>query len=194
MKKGLNGRTLRTLVVVAVFCALLAYVLLVESKRETPPAEDATPTPYPILQYEFGEMTGVRVTDGRNTLRLERREQEWQIVESPTDQGMGPADPSTVSIQVLQLGELQAKQQVLEQMTDPATYGLAPQALSIVAETASGGQAQIHIGRKTPDGTSFYVQREGDPALYIVASYVIEPFFDWLLDPPYQPTPSPDAQ
>lgn len=194
MKEKVDRRTLRTWVVVGVFAVLLAYVLLVESKRDTPPAEDATPTPYPILQYDLGEITGVRITDGQQTLRLAYVDGGWQIVESPAGQEAGPADPSTVSISIIQLGELAAKEQVIAQVDDGTTYGLSPQALTIAAQTATGEQNEIHVGRRTPDGTSFYVQKSGEPALYIVASYKLEAFFDWLINPPFQPTPVPDAQ
>jgi hypothetical protein len=47
------------------------------------------------------------------------------------------------------------------------------------------------IGRQTPDGTAFYLQRAGDPRLYIVDHYKIQALYDWLADPPYAPTPAP---
>jgi len=194
MKVKLDGRTLRTLIVVAVFGVLLAYVLLIDNQREPPPPEDATPTPYPILQLGVGELAGVRASDGQRTLRFEREEEGWQIVESPTGQGPGEMDLSAASVSLAELSGLAAKEQILEQVADPAPFGLAPPALTLAAWDQSGQEVQLQIGRKTPDGTSYYVQRQGDPALYIVASYKISPFFEWLADPPYLPTPTADAQ
>ena len=82
---------------------------------------------------------------------------------------------------------------MLEEVSDPATYGLAPAALTVDIHTQAGGKERILVGRRTPDGASFYVQREGDPRLYIAPVYPLDGLFEWLTDPPTLPTPTPDA-
>ena len=57
---------LRTLLVLAAFVALLAYVLLVELKREPPPDPEATPTPWPILGWAIDDLRTVRLHDFEN--------------------------------------------------------------------------------------------------------------------------------
>ena len=56
--------TVRTLLVVAAFGILLAYMLLVEARRAPPPDPGATPTPWPILSWEMEDLGSIHVTDG----------------------------------------------------------------------------------------------------------------------------------
>jgi hypothetical protein len=183
----LGHNTLRTVIVVAAFVILLGYVLLVEGKRPPPPAQDATPTPTGLLELQAQDIVAITITDEQQTVRLGRQTEGWEIAKD------GPADAGKVDFAVAELASLDAKQRVSDQMDDPATFGLANRAWTITIETLSGEQTHIRVGRETPDGTAFYVQREDDPALYIVAHFKIAPFYDWLTEPPFQLTATPGA-
>ena len=176
-----------TLSVVAVFAAILAYVLLVEGKKEPPPEPGVTPSPTPVqvLDIELDDIRAVRATDGVRSVRIARGDDGWLI----TDPEGAPADTYAVFLPVDELIHLEARLIVADQVTDAATYGLDPVALTIVVEIADGSKERFHVGRETPDTTAFYVQRVGDPRLYTVSHYQIAPFFEWLTAPPYQPTP-----
>jgi hypothetical protein len=191
---GHKSRTtmVRTLLVVAAFGILLAYMLLVEARRAPPPDPQATPTPWPILSWEMEDLGSIRVTDGSRAVHLERVGDEWYIVE-PTAAGHGlpAADPRTIYWPLLELAGLEARLPVSEEVEDKALYGLDLPALTIAVESVSGERARLHAGRETPDGTAFYVQREGDPRLYIVDHFKIELFQEWLSAPPYRATPAP---
>lgn len=178
-----------TLVVVAVLCALLAYVLLVETKREPPPTPGTkpSPTPVPVLDVALDEVRSIGVTDGERALRLVREANGWRIAE-PEDT---PADAYAVGWAIDDLLPLEARTVVLEQLENAATYGLEPPALTLDIERVDGIVDRFYVGRETPDGSTFYLQRDGDPRLYIVEHYRIEPFFEWLARPPYLPTPTP---
>jgi len=188
-KPGPN--VIRTLIVVGAFAALLAYVLLVETRKEAPPPEEATPTPPTIVDLDVAQVEGVYVSDGDRTVRLVRRGEEWEIVEATSADALGPADTAAITWTVDGIAHLQARLKVLDEVPDPATYGLDAASLVVTLELTSGAQEQIRVGRETPDGTALYVQREGDPALYIVSRYVMDSFFEWLTTPPLQPTPTP---
>jgi hypothetical protein len=181
-----------TLIAVGVLVALLAYVLLVETKKEPPPRAGVTPspTPVPLLQLAPDDLQAVQVTDGERTLRMVHEGAEWRIVEP----GDGPVDVYAVYLTLDDLAHLDARIVVSDEVTDPARYGLDPVALTLVVERTDGTEERFYVGRETPDGTTFYVQRAADPRLYIVDHYKIEPFFEWLLLPPYQPTPTPVAE
>jgi hypothetical protein len=177
-----------TLIVLGIFAALLAYILLVETKRE-PPDEDAAPTPVPILAIDADDLQAIDISDGERALRMERRADGWRIT-APDDAAV---DESTLGLPLADLTQLEARMVVSDEVTDPATYGLDQGALTLSIETRSGEKERISVGRKTPDKTAFYVQHEGDPRLYISYAYELQPFFDWLSKPPYQPTPTPSA-
>jgi hypothetical protein len=212
MSQGASGwrksRTtaVRTLLVVAAFGILLAYMLLVEARRGPPPDPEATPTPWPILSWEVDDLRSIHVTDGTRVTHVERQDGEWRIVEPSSGgqttsggqstsggQNTSGADPRTIYFPLLELAGLEARLLVSQEVQDKAAYGLDVPSLTITAETLSGDRERLYAGRVTPDGTAFYVQREGDPRLYIVDHYKIELFQEWLSTPPYRPTPAPDG-
>lgn len=180
---------MRTLLVVAAFAALLAYVLLAEMKREPPADPDATPTPVPILGWQIDDLQAVQFTDGERTVRLEREGEGWRILRPPDTEGV-PANPRTVYFPFHELAGLDAREPLEAEGSDLATYGLDVPALTVTVETRSGAE-RVYVGRETADGTAFYVQREGDPGLYVVDHYKFEYLFEWLSAPPYQATPTP---
>lgn len=177
---------MRTLLVVAAFAALLAYVLLVETKRELPADPDATPTPLPILGWEIDDVRAVQFTDGERATRLEREGEGWHVL-LPPDAGSVPANPHTVYFAIHELAGLDAREPLETEGSDLAPYGLDIPALTVTVETRSVTE-RVYVGRETVDGTAFYVQREGDPRLYVVDHYKFEYLFEWLSAPPYQAT------
>ena len=183
--------TLRTLLVVAAFGLLLAYMLLVEARRAPPVAPEATPTPWPLLGWTMDDLQSVHVTDGARVTHLERTGTDWRIVEPKASGGQTMADAHTIYWPLLELAELEARLLDGENVEDAATYGLDDPSLTISVETRSGERVRLYAGRVTPDGTAFYVQREGDPRLYIVDHYRIELLQEWLAAPPFQATPTP---
>ena len=183
-----------TLLVVAAFCILLAYVLLVDARRAPAPDPEATPTPWPILGWQMDDLQSIHVTDGSVTTRLDFVDGEWRVTESAEATGQSaPADPRTIYLPMLELSALEARLLVYNQVTDKAAYGLDAPTLTISVETRSGEKARLYAGRETPDGTAFYLQRDGDPRLYIVDHYKIELFQEWLSAPPFKATPAADG-
>jgi hypothetical protein len=170
---------------------LLAYVLLVETKRDPPADPDAMPTPLPVLGWEIDDLTAVQFTDGERMVRLEREGEGWRILHPPNADS-APANPHTVYFAFHELAGLDARALVKDRDPDPSTYGLDIPALTVTVETRSGTE-QVYVGRGTADGTALYVQREGDPRLYVVDHYNFEYLFEWLSAPPYQNTPAPDS-
>jgi hypothetical protein len=173
-----------TLIMGAIFAALLAYVVLVETKREPPP------TPFSIVDFALDEVKALRLTDGERTLRMVHEGADWRIVEPEN----APADAYDVYLPIDDLVHLDARIVVSDEVDDLAAYGLDPPVLTLEVERADGTEEQFYIGRETPDGTAFYLQRAPDERLYIVDHYKIEPFFEWLSSPPYQPTPTPATE
>lgn len=181
-----------TLILLGIFALLLVYVLLFERKREPPPSPGATPspTPSPLVDVTRDEIRALHITWANSEVRIEPsptgEQAGWQI----TVPQIAPADTYGISWPIDELASLSAKRTILERVDDPAQYGLGPEALTLDIETAER-TVHLSVGRETPDGTSFYVQVEGDPQLYIVDHYKIAPLFEWVAEPPYQPTPTP---
>jgi len=183
-----------TLVAVLVFAAILAYVLLVERNKEPPARPEVMPSPTPVTLLDIapGDVRAVQATDGTDTLRLTREGEDgaWQVAEGQGYGQRSPANEISVSLAVEELAHLEARVVVLDAVSDLATYGLAPPALELTLERTDGSEARLAAGREAPDGTAFYVQLAGDPRLYLVDHYRIEPFLRWISTPPYAPTPA----
>jgi hypothetical protein len=184
----------RTWIAVGLFGALLAYVLLVEVRREPRPnrllgAEEATSTPVPLLEFDPGDLTAVQWrtagrSDAGRTLRIERRGDGWTLIDPARASETTLDDPRSVLFTLEDLARLQARQVLTGDDLDRAAYGLEPAALVVTVETRAGEKAHIEVGRETPDGTAFYVQLPGDPRVYLVPHYKLAPFFEWLDSPP----------
>ena len=191
-----------TLIAVAIFAALAAYVLLVEMKREPPTEQEPTPTPISLLNLSIDDVRSLHVTSEAQQLVIAYSELEWRF--SVPDASSSPgqacltspdgcvADPYIVHIAVDDLCHLAAERTLLEETSDLGQYGLDPVSLVLTITTRTDEQAEIRIGKQTPDQMSYYTQRAGDARLYLVAQYTLQPFFDWLKEPPYQPTPVPE--
>jgi hypothetical protein len=187
--------TVRTLLVVAAFVLLLAYMLLFEARRAPPPAPDATPTPRPLLSWKMEDLRSIHVTDGSRVTHVQRVGADWRVVEPADAAGQSPseADPHTLYWPLLELAGLEARLLVSEKVVDKAAYGLDTPSLTIKVEAEPGERERLYAGRETPDGTAFYVQLEGDPRLYIVDHFKIELFQEWLSAPPFKATPAPEG-
>lgn len=180
-----------TLIVVAVFVALLAYVLLVEVKRASVPEDDSTPTPtpLPLLSLDAGDVQVVQISDGERLLRLEQVVDGWQIVAAGSglvEPEPGSTDLYSVFISVNDLAQLKASRVLRETVQDGAQYGLEPARLTLIVVQRSGMEHRVLVGKQTTDEMSYYVQMEGDGRLYLVNQYTLQPFFNWLDQPPYQ--------
>ena len=186
-----RGKT--TLIVAGIFCALLAYVLLVEDKKEPPPelrpGVTPSPTPAAILNIALADVRALEVRGGANQVtRLTYADGTWRVA-LPED---APANEAALAWTMSDLLRLEARQIVSEQVSDPAAYTLDVPALTLAIEARAGTET-IHVGRETPDGSAFYIQRQGDPRLYIIDHYKVDALLEWLAQPPYLPTPTPAA-
>ena len=178
------------LIVLGVFAALAAYVLLVEVKRQPPAEPGATPTPLPLLNIDIENVQSLDIVAKDKSLHIEHPGQEWQII-SPDVATPKVADPYVVHLAVDDLAHLPASQVLLEQTINLAQYGLEPVLLTLTLTARTGEQTRFFVGKQTTDEASYYVQRAGEPRVYLVNQYTLQPFFNWLDAPPYEPTPVP---
>ncbi len=177
-----------TLIVVALFAALFAYVWFVEAPKT--PAQLATPTtPSPsVLQLNANDVQTIEVRDLRSprAVKLTRAGSGWQL-EQPAAK---PGDSGTIDTALGQLATLQATR-VLTDTTLFSQYFVTPtiEARLIMSNTTAYA---LTVGDKTPDGSNYYVAYTGDKTrVFIVSSVAIDALTAWLDAPPYLPTPTP---
>jgi len=137
-----------------------------EKAKEGQPAKDAPPkilslSPDQVKQIDIkrreGEQTSVRFND----------QGKWDI----TSPKAFPGDPAAVASITSTASSLTADRVVDENATDLASYGLAPPLLEVTFKTKDNKSTKLLIGDDTPTGSSVYAKLEGDPRLFIIATY-----------------------
>ncbi|NLE75159.1 MAG: DUF4340 domain-containing protein [Chloroflexi bacterium] len=182
---------LRDTAILLVILALLGgYVYFFEWQGE---GAAATPTPSavtPLWDVEAANIVGLAVQGPQGAIRLHKEitTNAWQIQE-PTQE---PADNLRVHSTVDALAGLSASR-ALTDVTDLGTYGLAAPSWEVDITLLGGESLSLHVGDQNPAGSQYYVQREGDPAVYLVYRSSIESLQRLATEPPYQPTPTPTS-
>ena len=82
----------------------------------------------------------------------------------------------------------------LDQIEALGTYGLDNPAYTLEFTTSAGKTHEIEVGGQNPGGAAYYVRVDDSNDVYLIPSYVLDPFFEFLVTPPYiEPSPTPSA-
>lgn len=175
-----------TLIVVAVFLALLAYVYFGELRRPTPAS--ATPTPAPVWNLAKDQIAGLTVRSSDKETRVVRSAQgEWTL-EAPTQE---PADGERIGRVLDNLATLSPTRTFTETAGTLEEYGLTQPALEVILQLADGSTRTLRIGASNPQQTAYYAQVEGATEVHLLPSWLITSLRDLLEQPPVRPTPTP---
>jgi hypothetical protein len=103
-------------------------------------------------------------------LILVKEGEGWMV----TEPGSYPASDDEVRSLFTNLADLRGESKVADALTEPARFGLEVPQKAIRFAAGEKELAALKVGRPTEVGSSVYLQKEGDPALYAVASYKVE--------------------
>lgn len=171
-----NGRWRTTALIVLVFGGLLGFSLLINvgRRQQARPtlAADITPT-----RVQSGEMfpevqpaaiSRIVVADkvGGRTVTLTHVPGDWQAVDNAGK--IVPVDLPNVTRMIQILATLRYNR-VLEE-TSVAAYGLTGDGKVRIDFDAGTTTYHLRIGGNTPEGSSTYVQRNDDPAIYLASN------------------------
>jgi hypothetical protein len=163
-----GGKSLLVLLVLAL--GLGAYIYFVESERDPNATEERervfTVDATAIEEVEFRSASG-------QTTTVRKTGTEWQIVAPVT----APADSGVMESLTTSLSSLDIQRVVDEAPASMAAYGLEPPRFSLAFRAAGSTDVRrIHFGSKTPTGSDLYARLEGQPRLFVVASYLEDTF------------------
>jgi Domain of unknown function (DUF4340) len=145
-----------------------------EGRFETPPAEAAKR----LLPYQVNEMEKVVLTSPSGSVTFTRdaagKFSSGGPAPTPAPTPSPESAPGLVELppstklegSLGQLAELQVDRVVAQEPSHAADFGLDSPQMTIEVTPKRGGQAataSIAIGGKNPDGTAYYVRREGQP-------------------------------
>lgn len=154
----MKGRT--TLLLAAVFLALLAVVLFVDRKE---PGAFASPEGK-LADVAAENVEEIAFTNESGKVVLARTgADDWSIRE-PRET---PADSIEVSSLLSALSDLRIERVVEEHPADLGEYGLPGAEIGLKMKGESR-PVTIHIGAENPVGGTFYARREGDPRIVLL--------------------------
>ncbi len=186
------------LILLGVFVALLAAVLLTQNNASTPPtAASATPTADPkaaqlaILNFSGADAPTkleVRQADPAKTVAFKFDNGKWF-----TD-GPNPVELDTLTIASLvgQLNTLKGTALVTDKGDNLANYGLDKPSFSLNLTSPTKGATTLQVGTQNPATKVYYVKLDNDGRVWTVAPTLLEPIKGWLDKLPVAPpTPTP---
>lgn len=195
----MSGRTTLLLFVILVIVAAVAYYMSQQEPAAEPTATlPPTPERVQFLEgIEMGAVTRLDVEDlagddsGSASFIREAEGGWFQVVPTQTK-----TISSTMNTAVSGLLNLTSRR-TLDSAENPlSAYGLEePERRITLAVRSEEGQILRHvflIGEKTPAESDYYIQKEGDPRIYIVPIFSVDNVFRLLTEPPV-PTPTPEV-
>jgi hypothetical protein len=176
-----------TLGLLVAFVALAAAAYYAGRGREPVDlaAGTATPTPAPLFEFDPGDVEELVVDGDGGSITLTRAAGGWEV--------NGQAANDSVDGVVERLAK-PVPIRTLPEDRDPDTYGFAAPTLTVTLKTQSGEEKVFVYGDEAPVDAHVYVQMGGSPAIHLFSSGDWNTLRDWLTNPPYRPTATPDAE
>ena len=131
-----------------------------EAAKEGKPAADAPPQIVSLKESDIRQME-IDHRNGENTVLKRNDADRWQIIAPKTL----TADQQSALQVTTAVSSIAADRVVDPNVTDLATYGLAPPVLTVKIATANGKTTTLLVGEDTPSG-SVYAKLDGDPRLF----------------------------
>lgn len=158
-------RRKRSLITLAAALALLigSYAYLRSRPPQTPDV-DPGPTAIDISRFDRETIVSMSLRNEHGELAFERHDDQW-IITKPYEV---PILQNTVVDLARTFSALGAEIIVEESPTDLTPYGLNPPVAVGEAKLEDGSRVVLHLGNRTPEGSTFYLMKEGDPRLYTV--------------------------
>ena len=180
-----------TIVLVVVFAALGLYALLVQVPKDRAAAA-ATPTadttPRVVWVTTADQVNRLRLAEpatGRSVAVAKDAQGLWTVTE-PT---AGPADADAL-LSVTSNAAALSVTSVVTTTTDLAPFGVLDPQYTLEVGLADGQTLKAAIGMAAPVG-GYYLLREGDTNVMVVANFGLDSLVALLDAPPYAPTPTP---
>jgi len=117
-----------------------------------------------LFQVKETEIAEIALKKGKEEIRLVRQGQDWEIVKPLKSH----TDKVTVDSLLGILAHLVWERDLGEQK-ELKTYGLDQPAL-VLEFTAAGKAHRLRVGEKVPGGRGYYVLKDQDPRLWIIAA------------------------
>lgn len=176
---------LPTVIMGGIAILVIAFSIWIVPLLQKPPESSTLPTPIPLWEFSSSDLVSITVVKGLQTTIVERSGMAWQVV--------APAPGEADIIRLYNLADMVANMSSSRTLdgADLAVFGLAEPAATVTLGLQNGTAFTIEIGDQNPGRTDYYVQKEGDSRVYLVASTYIAGLLDLVDNPPYPATAAP---
>ncbi len=161
-KKGMGLWIMLGMIVVLGGIYLAVNAIQTQKEQE----EQAATQKIYLYQSLASKVQKVRVTNEHMDLKLVRQEDRTWKIEGQDD---FPVNDDRVDYWASSLANFIVEKKVADQIEDLTMYGLDQPTLTIEVD-GEAGPAKLVMGGRSALTDSFYMQKEGDPALYAVGS------------------------
>ena len=162
----------KKIIIVGVILLVLVGALLVINNLPTAPADpdlpgDGSETFNPgveVYTVNSEDIVQMDVNVGEENFSFVRKDGKWEFKSDATVRLLA----SEVNFICIELSGVYAKECIEENASDFAKYGLAEPAATLKAHLKDGTDKTVHIGYKSPDGSSYYCYVDGNPNVYLI--------------------------
>ena len=174
---------LPTVILVGIVALLVLFVVFVMPNLEPPPETSVQPTLALLWPFASEDLVSISITRGIQTTTVERTGMTWRVVEpSPGDADI---------LRVYNVADQVAMMRSRILTGDLVTFGLTEPQAEVTLGLSDGDTVSFTIGDQNPSRTDYYVRKENDPDIHLVAASSISELLDMLDNPPYPATPVP---
>ncbi|MBN1811428.1 MAG: DUF4340 domain-containing protein [Anaerolineae bacterium] len=174
---------LPTVILAGIVALLVLFVIFVMPNLNPPPETGIQPTLALLWPFASEDLVSISVTKGVQTTTVERTGMTWRVV-APS-----PGDADILRVYNVADQVAMMRSRILK--GDLADFGLMEPQAEVTLGLGDETTVSFTIGDQNPNRTDYYVQKEGDPEVHLVAASYISGLLDMVDNPPYPATPAP---
>lgn len=164
MKKG--KRLIVLTLVLAVFIVGTVILQRINANKEA--AQSTTAPETVAAEMDKASISGIAYAYEGESLRFTKDGENWKVADDPNF----PLNESKITAMADALAKVTAKRTAADTMASAADFGLAEPALTVTATLADGTKTTLRFGDKNSVTGDTYLNVEGSPTVYTVASTV----------------------
>jgi len=149
-----------TLILVAVFAVLLAFVWFFEKDREV--KQEGELETYDVMEISKDDVKEVTFEYSDKKTKVVKEENDWKLVEPIKFKARGTKIEEIIE----EINNLEANQKV--ESTDLGEFSLDEPNIKVVLVLQDGSSKELLIGSKNPQETSVYVKTSDSDFIYLV--------------------------
>ena len=163
----------------ALIILLAAYSLftLSEKKKGTGAKEKNSyeaPESWELTKLDEADIRSLTLENTKGVFSLVKSGDDWKVEGREALR----LNPQAVASFVMSSSRIISFEQISPDSSNAGEYGLIEPAALLTIDKTDDSLIRIHIGSATPSGKGHYVQKEGDPAIYLISSFISGPMLN----------------